>query len=83
MTDQNRKIILNPLLNFVTRSMLDGAKIDLIIGKAVSFFDHGTIISAKEFLYIQSRYVADLFRADLNIQPRAEYSEPMCEKCKG
>ena len=61
MTDQNRKIILNPLLNFVTRSMLDGAKIDLIIGKAVSFFYHGTIISAKEFLYkelnIQSRCV--------------------------
>jgi hypothetical protein len=36
MADQNRKIILNLLLNFVTRSMLYGAKIDLTVGKAVS-----------------------------------------------
>ena len=61
MTDKNRKIILSLQLNFVARSKLDGTKINLIIGKAVSFFDQGTIISAKEFsnqeLNIQSRCV--------------------------
>ena len=44
-------IILNPILNFISRSMIDGIKVETIIAKSTSFFSHETILKAKEVLH--------------------------------
>ena len=47
-------LILSPVLNFIYRSMTEGAKIELIVGKTTSFFSKDDIITAKEMLHISS-----------------------------
>lgn len=43
-------LVRNAVLNFLTRSMQAGNKIESIVKRAVEFFDHAEILSAKEKL---------------------------------
>ena len=45
------KLILNPVLNFLSRSLTDGVRQELIQKAAVTYFDRDTIIQAKKVLY--------------------------------
>ena len=47
------KLILSPVLNFLSRSLTDGVKQETIQKAAVAFFDHDQIIQAKKILYTE------------------------------
>jgi hypothetical protein len=44
-------LILSPVLNFIYRSMTEGVKVELIVGKTTSFFSKDDVITAKEMLH--------------------------------
>ena len=56
------KLVFNPVLNFLSRSLTEGVKFDQIVKSAVNYFEHDTIIQAKKTLHseldIQSRMVS-------------------------
>ena len=45
------KLILNPVLNFLSRSLIDGVKQKLVQKAGVAYFDRNTIIQSKKVLY--------------------------------
>ena len=47
------KLILNPVLNFLSRSLTDGVRQEVIQKAAVAYFDRDTIIQAKKVLYAE------------------------------
>ena len=47
------KLILNPVLNFLSRSLTDGVRQELIQKAAVGYFDRDTIIQAKKVFYAE------------------------------
>ena len=47
------KLILNAVLNFISRALSDDIKIESIIKSAVGYYDHETIILAKQFLHTE------------------------------
>ena len=55
-------LILSPVLNFIYRSMTEGAKIELIVGKTTSFFSKDDIITAKEILNDKFQFTSRFVR---------------------
>ena len=47
------KLILNAVLNFISRVLNDGIKMESIIKSAVGHYDHETIILAKRILHTE------------------------------
>ena len=47
------RLILNPVLNFLSRSLTDGVRQELIQKAAVAYFDRDTIIQAKKVLFAE------------------------------
>ena len=47
------KLILSPVLIFLSRSLTDGVKQETIQKTAVAFIDHDQIIQAKKILYTE------------------------------
>ena len=48
-----KKLILNAVLNFISRALSDGIKMESIIRSAVGYYDHETIIVAKRILHTE------------------------------
>ena len=48
-TGHGGKIVINPVLNYISRSMRMGENAEVIIAKAASFFSFDDIIDAKTF----------------------------------
>lgn len=44
-------LVLNPVLNFVSRCMTKGIKTDMFVNKGIEFFDHASIMEAKKLLW--------------------------------
>ena len=47
------ELILDPILNFLSRSLTDGVRQELIQKAAVAYFDRDTIIQAEKVLYAE------------------------------
>ena len=50
---ESEKIILNPLLNCVTRALTDGIKLECIVKACVAFYTHEDFIKAKRILHTE------------------------------
>ena len=70
-SDKGEKLIINPVLNFLTRVMNDGLKIEVITATALSFFTLEQIIEAKAVLHkelkIETRLIKHSKKEDENV----------------
>jgi hypothetical protein len=52
-------LVLNPVLNFVSRCMTKGIKMDMFVNKGMEFFDHASIMEAKNWYGLTMRVNSD------------------------